>query len=312
MLNYRHLYYFWMVAREGGFARAADRLGMAVQTVSAQVRELERSLGHQLLRPAGRTVALTEAGRVAFARADEIFQIGGALPQAVREAASRPVLRLAVGLSDGLSKLAAHALLQPLLDAPDLHLICHEGEPEALLAELALHHLDIVLAGQPASPLPTLPLSSERLASSAVDWYGPAALVNAAARRAFPQVLQTLPVLLPTPHSPLRPLLDRWLDEHGLRPRIAGEFEDSALMAVFAARGLGVFPASRLGVDGGGPLAGLVTLGPCHGVQEDIHLIHSRRAQRHPLVERLLQRGRPSADLGLSATAAPPPAPNRR
>jgi len=289
MLNYRHLYYFWMVAREGGFARAADRLGMAVQTVSAQVRELERALGHQLLRPAGRTVALTDAGRVAFARADDIFRIGNALPQAVREAAGRPVLRLAVGLSDGLSKLAAHALLRPLLGTPDLHLVCHEGEPEALLAELALHHLDLVLAGQPATPLPTFPVDSERIASSPVDWYGPATLVTADARRHFPRVLQTLPVLLPTPHSPLRPLLDRWLDDHGLRPRVAGEFEDSALMAVFAARGLGVFPASRLGLDGTGPLPGLAPLGACDGVREDIHAIVSRRTRQHPLVRRLLQ-----------------------
>ncbi|TCS99910.1 DNA-binding transcriptional LysR family regulator [Tepidimonas ignava] len=289
MLNYRHLYYFWMVAREGGFARAAERLDMAVQTVSVQVRELERALGHQLLRPAGRTVALTNAGRAAFARADEIFRIGSSLPQAVREAASRPALRLAVGLSDGLSKLAAHALLQPLLDAPDLHLVCHEGEPAALLAELALHRLDLVLTGQPATPLPTFAVDSERLASSPVDWYGPATLVTPDARRGFPHTLQGLPVLLPTAHSPLRPLLDRWLDEHDLSPRVAGEFEDSALMAVFAARGLGVFPASRLGLDSDGPLPGLLPLGACEGVREDIHAILSRRMRQHPLVQRLLQ-----------------------
>ena len=111
MLNYRHLHYFWVVTKEGGFARAAERLDMAVQTVSAQVRELEKALGHQLLKPAGRGVTLTEAGHAAFARAEEIFQIGQVIPEEVREAASGQVARLSVGFSDGISKLAAHALL---------------------------------------------------------------------------------------------------------------------------------------------------------------------------------------------------------
>ena len=128
MLNYRHLYYFWVVTKQGGFARAAERLDMAVQTISAQVRELEKSLGHQLLKPAGRGVALTEAGQAAFARAEEIFQLGQLLPDEVREAASGRVARLAVGMSDGISKLAAHALLEPVLATPSLRLVCHEGE----------------------------------------------------------------------------------------------------------------------------------------------------------------------------------------
>jgi LysR family transcriptional activator of nhaA len=124
-LNYRHLHYFWVVAKEGGFARAADRLGMAVQTISAQVKELEKTLGHQLLKPQGRGFALTEAGETAFARAEEIFRIGQALPGEVREAASHKSVRLAVGLSDGISKLAAHALLGPVLATPSLRLVCH-------------------------------------------------------------------------------------------------------------------------------------------------------------------------------------------
>ena len=130
MLNYRHLYYFWVVAKEGGFARAAARLDMAIQTISTQVRELEKALGHQLLKPAGRSVTMTDAGQAAFARAEEIFQIGQTIPDEVREAASGKVARLAVGLSDGISKLAAHALLQPVLATPALRLVCHEGEFE--------------------------------------------------------------------------------------------------------------------------------------------------------------------------------------
>jgi LysR family transcriptional activator of nhaA len=292
VLNYRHLYYFWVVTKEGGFARAAERLDMAIQTISAQVRELEKALGHQLLKPAGRSVAMTEAGQAAFARAEEIFQIGQVIPDEVREAASGKVARLSVGLSDGISKLAAHALLEPVLATPSLRLVCHEGEFEQLLAELALHHLDVVLAGQPAPRNPNLRLTSERLVESTVEWYGPAAHVHKADVDQFPQSLSRLPVLLPTGHSALRPTLDRWFEAHGLRPRVVGEFEDSALLAVFAARGLGVFPVSRLGSSDVGLMRGLRLLGRCDDVKEEIHAIRSRRGQHHPLVLQIMAAAR--------------------
>ena len=288
MLNYRHLHYFWVVTKEGGFARAAERLGMAVQTISVQVRELEKALGHQLLRPSGRGIALTEAGHAAFARAEEVFQIGQAIPDEVRAAASGKVARLAVGLSDGISKLAAHSLLEPILKTPSLRLVCHEGEFEQLLGELALHHLDLVLAGQAAPRNPSLRLSSERLVDAPVDWYGPANWVGKAERHRFPVSLNDLPVLLPTGHSALRTALDRWFEAEGLRPRIVGEFEDSALLAVFAARGLGVFPISRLGAHDVGLLRGLRLLGSSEDVREEIHAIRSRRGQHHPLVKRVM------------------------
>lgn len=292
MLNYRHLHYFWVVTKEGGFARAAERLGMAVQTVSAQVRELEKALGHQLLKPAGRGVTLTEAGQSAFARAEEIFQIGQMIPDEVRQAASSKVARLAVGLSDGISKLAAHALLQPVLNTPSLRLVCHDGEVDQLLAELALHHLDLVLAGEPAPRNPNLRLTSERLVESTVEWYGPAAHVHKADVDQFPESLNRLPVLLPTGHSALRATLDHWFAARNIRPHVVGEFEDSALLAVFAARGMGVFPVSRLGAGDVGLMRGLRLLGRCEGVKEEIHAIRSRRGQHHPLVLQIIAAAR--------------------
>jgi LysR family transcriptional activator of nhaA len=285
MLNYRHLHYFWVVTNEGGFTRAAERLDMAVQTISAQVRELEKALGRQLLKPLGRGVALTEAGQAAFARAEEIFQLGQAIPDEVREAASGKVARLAVGFSDGISKLAAHAPLESVLAIPNLRLVCHEGEFDQLLGELALHHLDLVLAGQPAPRNPNLRLSSERLVDAPVEWYGPARMVGKPERDRFPHSLNELPVLLPTGHSALRTTLEHWFETQGLQPSIVGEFEDSALLAFFAARGLGVFPVSRLGADDIGMVRGLRLLGSSDGVKEEIHhAIRSRRGQHHPLV----------------------------
>lgn len=305
MLNFRHLYYFWVVVKESGFARAAERLDMAVQTISVQVRELEKALGHQLLKPAGRGVTVTDAGRAAYARAEQIFQLGSLIAEEVLEAASHKSARLAIGLSDGISKLAVHALLAPVLDTAALRLLCHEGEVEQLLAELALHKLDIVLAGRPAPHNPNLRLSSELLAQSPVDWYGPEALVGQAEIDTFPHSLERLPVLLPTNHSALRPSLDGWFESLGLRPRIVGEFEDSALLAVFAARGLGVFPISSLGAGDVGMIRGLRLLGACKGVVEEIHAIRSRRGQHHPLVLQILAAAANPASPEQNATIEP-------
>jgi len=289
MLNYRHLYYFWVVTKEGGFARAAERLDMAVQTVSAQVRALEKALGYQLLKPSGRSVTLTDAGTAAFARAEDIFTIGQSIPDEVKQAATGTVARLAVGLSDGLSKLAAHALLEPVLSTPSLRLLCHEGEFEQLLAELALHHLDLVLAGQPAPRNPNLRLSSVRMLESPIDWYGPSGLVRKAVVERFPQCLAQLPVLLPTSHSALRPKLDRWFESIGVRPDVVGEFEDSALLGVFAAKGMGVFPVCAHGVSDVRLISGLRPLGRSQGVSEEIHAIRSRRGEHHPLVRSVME-----------------------
>jgi LysR family transcriptional activator of nhaA len=261
---------------------------MAVQTISAQVHELERSLGLQLFKPLGRGVVLTEAGQVALSHAEGIFQMGKALVDAVQDTAVGRVIRLAVGLSEGISKLAAHAMLGPILDTPDLRLICHEGQFGPLQAELALHNLDLVLAGQPSPDNPNLRLISDCLVSSPVAWYGPAGLFSRADVDAFPRSLERLPVLLPTGHSALRARLEHWFHARGLKARVVGEFEDSALMSVFAARGLGVFPVSRLGADDLGLMPGLVLLGGCEGVNEDIYAIRSRRSRHHPLVQRLI------------------------
>ena len=158
--NYRHLFYFWVVAKEGGIARAAERLDMAMQTISAQVRELEKSLGVSLLRTEGRNLVLTDAGVAALHEADHIFALGELLPVRVREAASGQTLRLNLGISDGIAKLAVHRLLTPVLDEPHLRLLCHEGEFQPLLGELALHKLDAVLADRAAPPNPALRTTS--------------------------------------------------------------------------------------------------------------------------------------------------------
>ncbi|MBX3622478.1 MAG: LysR family transcriptional regulator [Rhizobacter sp.] len=300
--NYRHLYYFWVVAKEGGMARAAARLDMAVQTVSTQVRELERSLGATLLKPAGRGLALTEAGQVALRQADLIFQLGEQLPAAVRDAASTPSVRLAVGVSDGLPKLVVHRLMQPVIQEPALQLLCRERQFEDLLGDVALHRLDVVLADRAAPHNPSLRLYSHSLGSSPVAWYATAPL-HAAARRGFPHSLAQIPLLLPTAHAALRSQLDHWFERHAIRPRIGGEFEDSALLKTFGASGMGAFPAAEWVHDELVQRYGVKRLGACDGVEEHFYAIDTDKKAHHPLVQRMLAAHR-SAPLQVNGKTA--------
>jgi len=292
--NYKHLYYFWVVAKEGGISKAADKLDMAVQTVSAQVRELERSLGFALLKPAGRGLALTEAGQVAMQQADHIFQLGEALPALVRDAVSEPTVRLAVGISDGLPKLVVRHLLQAVIPEPHLRLLCHEGEFDELLGDLALHRLDVVLSDRPAPANPNIKLYSHSLGISPMAWYGTPALQKAASK-GFPQSLAKTPLLLPTGHNVVRERIDAWFQQHGIRPRIVGEFEDSALLKTFGASGMGVFPAAEWVHDDLLTHYGVQRIGPCEGVTEHFYAIGTTKKVQHPLVQRLLH---PAACVG--------------
>ncbi len=286
--SYRHLYYFWVVGKEGGVSRAADRLNMAVQTVSTQVRELERALGHQLLKPAGRGLVLTEAGVAAMQHAEQIFLLGEQLPASVSDAVSAPSARLAVGVSNGLPKLVVRSLMQPVMGEPHLRLLCREGEISELLADLALHRLDLVLTDRAAPPNANVKVYSHSLGASPLAWYGSPKLA-AAARRGFPQSLAKVPVILPTPRVAVRALLDQWFEKQGIRPRIVGEFDDSALLKTFGSSGMGVFPAVEMVHDELETRYAVKRVGPCQGVKEHFFAIGTERKVQHPLVQSILE-----------------------
>jgi LysR family transcriptional activator of nhaA len=230
---------------------------------------------------------LTDAGLAALRQADLIFQLGEQLPATVRDAVSSPAVRLAVGISDGLPKLAVRRLLLPVLDEPNLRLLCHEDVFEGLLGDLALHRLDVVLADRAAPPNPNLKVYSHALGSSALAWYAPDVLL-AAARRGFPQSLAKVPVLLPTADSAVRARLDQWFERVGVRPRVVGEFEDSALLKTFGAGGMGVFPATELVHDELMARYDVTRVGPCDGVEQHFFAIGTEKKVLHPLVQRLL------------------------
>jgi LysR family transcriptional activator of nhaA len=239
-LNHHHLFHFWMVVREGGVTRASEKLNVSQPTVSGQLRELEEALGVRLLARSGRTVVLTEVGRTVYRYADEMMALDGELLAAVEGHPTRPG-RLKVGVAMVVPKLIAYQMLEPAIHLPEpIHLECVHERPERLLAELAIYALDVVLADAPAPPAVRVRAYSHLLGECGVSVFGSERLASVHRRR-FPRSLDGAPFLVPSEDSALRLSLEEWFQKKGIRPRVVGTFEDSALLEAFAQAGAGLF-----------------------------------------------------------------------
>jgi len=283
-LNYHHLLYFWAVAREGGVTRASEQLRLAQPTISGQLKALEEALGEKLFERAGRRLVLTDVGRVVYRYADEIFTLGRELQDTLKGRPTGRPVRFTVGVADAVPKLVAYRLLRPALTLPEpVHVVCREDKPDRLLSELGVHSLDLVLSDAPASPGVKVKAYSHLLGETPVAFFGTDALA-AAHRRGFPRSLDGAPVLLPTEGSSLRRSLEQWFDAEGLRPRVVGEIEDSALLKVFGQAGTGLFPA---------PVAieaeirvqfGVKVVGRVDAVKARFYALSAERKLKHPAV----------------------------
>lgn len=291
-VNFGHLRYFLAVAREGSVTRAAEKLNVSQPTVSAQLRELEESLGDRLLERSGRHFALTNTGRTVYRYAEEIFSLGHELQQAVRGRALGRPLVLTVGIADVVPKGVAHALLRPALRLPEpVQIQCLEDPTERLLLSLAAHDVDMVLTDNPPSSSPHFRSYSHVLGDSGVVLLGTAALVEAC-RDGMPASLDGAPFLLPTGHTMLRRAIDEWLELSRVRPRVVGEFDDAALLELFGASGAGLFAApSVLEHELCGRL-GLQRLAELPGVRERFYALTAERRLRHPAVVAITEAAR--------------------
>jgi LysR family transcriptional activator of nhaA len=282
-LNYHHLFYFWTVARAGSIARASAELRLAQPTISNQLKTLESNLGVKLLERQGRRLVLTDVGRTVLRYADDIFRTGRELQRAVKGLPTGQRLRLVAGVVDVIPKRMAALLLQPAVDAhPDLHLVCREGPLPQLLAALAVHDLDVVIADVPASEEVKVKAFNHRLGDCGTTFL--AAAKHAHLREGFPRSLQGAPVLLPTQGTALRRAIDAWLAAAGLQPAIVGEFDDSALMKAFGARGFGVFAVPRVLEEEVRAQYDVQVVGRADDVREVFYAITVERRLRHPAV----------------------------
>jgi LysR family transcriptional activator of nhaA len=271
-----------IVAKEGGISKASKRLNIAVQTISSQVHLLEKSLGFLLFKPAGRGLALTDAGKKTLEIADQIFSLGEKLPELLSQETLNPKFKINIGVSDGVPKLVTRDLLQSVI-SQKIHFVISEGKFEDLLGDLAIHRLDLVLSDQPAELNKNLTLYSKLLYSSEIAWFSSEKWLLKASHN-FPKVMNDLPILLPSLQSKVRSSIDQWFYKNGIRPQIVGEFEDSALLKTFGQGGLGVLPAPECIKNDLKTNYDLVKIGQCDGVYEQFYAIRSEKKISNPVI----------------------------
>lgn len=291
-LNYHHLLYFWTAAREGGISRAAEVLRLSQPTLSAQIRALEQNLGEKLFQKAGRGVTLTEAGKLVFRYADEIFSLGQELKEAVGGGTPlrRPVL--AVGISDALPKLMVQKVLEPVLRLPEApRLYAREDDTDRLLASLVTHDLDVVLTDRPLDASTRFKAFSHLLGECGVALFAAPALARRL-KEPFPGCLSGRPWLLPMQGTAMRRALDQWMNGQGIRPLIVGEFSDSALLKAFGQAGEGIFAAPEAIAEEVERQYRVRRLGSAEGVRERIYAVSVDRRLRHPAVQALREAAR--------------------
>lgn len=297
MLNYKHLYYFRTVAKAGALNRAAEKLHLTPQTLSGQISAFEERLGVALFRRSGRRLELTDAGRTALIYADDIFQVGAELEDALQNRLAPRAHPFRVGIADVVPKAIAYQLLAPALAlAEPVKLVCREDRLEQLAAELSIHRLDMVLADRPLPSTMDIKGYSHPLGECGIAFLAARAIVDTL-EAAFPANLHGVPFLIPGEDSALRVPLLRWLERKDIQPTVVGEFDDSALMSAFGQAGAGVFPVPITTVQDVMRQYEVIELGRTQEIRERFFAISVERRLSHPAVlavsEAARQRFRP-------------------
>ncbi len=279
-LNYTHLLYFWTVAQEGSVSAAAGVLNLTPQTISGQIKLLEDTIGESLFTRVGRGLVLSETGHVVKQYADEIFQLGAELTQRVKNKEPLVSSKLNVGVVDSIPKLVALRVLEPVLAIEDrTRLVCHEGSLEPLVAELAIHNLDLVISDRPLTPGIGVRAFSHLLGESGISLFAHKSKA-AVYKKKFPACLEAEPVLLPL-DSPMRRALNEWFDSQGIQPRVVAEFSDSAQLKAFGEAAHGVFPAPSAIANEVASMYHSECIGECD-VSERYYAISPERKIKHP------------------------------
>jgi LysR family transcriptional activator of nhaA len=288
-LNYHHLRYFWVVATEGSLAKASEKLRVSQPSISAQLAELEESLGVALFRRSGRRKVLTDTGQMVFGYADEIFALGRELVASVKNQAGTMGLRLYVGVADSFPKLLTNSILEPVFTLPQpVHVVCREGKLEDLLAQLAAHRLDIVLSDEPAPGSLKIKTFSHLLGECDVAFLAAPRLAKQLKPK-FPKSLDGAPALLPTENTGLRRSLEKWFRDIGVKPNVLAEFEDPALMKVMAADGRGFIAVPQVVVADAMERYRFHLVGSTAKCRDQFYAITAERRLHHPAVIKITE-----------------------
>ncbi len=288
-LNFHHLRYFWVVAREGSLRRASELLHVSQPSISAQLHQLEDALGEKLFQRKGRRLVLTQMGQLVVGYADDIFSSGRELLNAVRQRPGQRPLKLQVGVADSVPKIVAHEILKPVFSMEQpIHLVCREGKVDGLLLQLATHRLDIIITDEAAPSSLLVKTYSHLLGGSTLTFCAPASLA-ARLQDNFPASLNGQPAFLPTENTATRLALEKWYDQQGIHPQILAEFEDAALMKAVAMSGLAVVPVHTMVLEEARRQYGLRPVGEVKECRGEFFAITAERKIKHPAISAITE-----------------------
>lgn len=291
-LNYHHLFYFSVIAHEGGVAPAARKLRLTHSTLSAQLRSLEAHFGAPLFERRGRRLVPTAFGLEAASYADDIFRLGRELTDVARGRGKpgRDILR--VGVVSGLPKTLVHRLLGPALDqSARSTTIVRQDAIEPLVESLAAGRLNVVITNGVPPAIPAVRLRSHALGETEILLYARGGVARAA-RRGFPLSVEGLPFVLPPPADPLRRRLDTWFADRGVRVAVKIEVEDAGLLRAFGGAGRGIFPVRAALAAEVEDLHDVAMVGRCDGLRERYYAVAVDRRMKHPAVAAIIEGGR--------------------
>ena len=274
-LNYHHLFYFWMVAKEGSLALASQELKLAQPTVSAQIKAFEQSLGQKLFEKVGRKLILNEIGQVVFRYADDIFSLGREMVKHV----------------SGQSKLIAYRLIEPALQLQPIQICCREDRMENLLADLTVHKVDLVLSELPMEPFYKVKAFHHLLGECGISFFGTQPMAKSL-KKNFPHSLHQMPFLFPTENTSLRRNLEQWFQRQNIEPQLIGEFEDNALLQVFAQAGMGIFAGPTVIEKEICEQYRVHIIGRTTAITERFYAISADRKMKHPAVVAICEAAR--------------------
>lgn len=292
MLNFKHLHYFWMVAKQGSVVKASESLHVTPQTISGQIQHLEQSFGQALFEKAGRGLQLTDAGKLVLSYADDIFALGDELEDRMQHADVDAPVVLRIGITDSVPKTIASRILQPALNMHErVRLVCRESSQENLLAEMALHKLDMVLADGPIPSNLGIRGYNHKLGSSSVSFLAARTLADTL-EDDFPICLDGQSILIPSEGSQIHMPLLHWFQTQHVTPRITGEFDDSALMKAFGRDGAGIFVVPSAISDDVCEQFDAKELGRTEALNESFYVIANDRHLSNPAIEFIVDKAR--------------------
>ncbi len=287
-LNYHHLQYFWAVAKEGNLTRAAARLHVSQSALSVQIRRLEAQLGQALFVRSGRSLALTEAGRIALSYAEQIFGAGAELVATLSEGRRPDRQALRIGAVATLSRNFQESFVKPLLARADVELVLQSGSLGELLIRLGAHTLDVVLANRAVHGDAEHPWRCVRIARQQVS------LVGRPLRRRRPlalrEVLADFPLIVPGPGSEIRAGFDLLCEQLEVRCRIAAEVDDMAMLRLLARDAGAVALLPSVVVRDELRDRRLAEYCAVPGLHEHFYAITARRSFQSPLLKSLFAR----------------------